>query len=270
MPNKISNLDFSGSIPKNYDQYLGPMFFEPYAIEIAGRIDPSSIKTALEIGCGTGRVTSHLRNVLPESSRLIASDVSEDMLDVAREKLKGLNVDWKIIDAQQLPFDDNSLDLVVCAFAYMLVPDKQKAFGEAFRVLRPGGSFLLSTWDKLENNEASYVFRKIVKEYFGDTLPETYKLPFSMHDPALLETQLKQIGFLSTKVEVVKKFLVCSTAKEAAKGLINGGLLYNEIVNRNPAWLDEMTSAVEAQLSQKYGASPMTAPMSALLGISKK
>lgn len=270
MTNEISNPGFTGSIPKKYDHYLGPMFFEPYAIEIAGRINASSVKTALEIGCGTGRVTRHLRNVLPESSRLIASDISEDMLNVASEKLKGLNIDWKIIDAQQLPFDDNSLDLVVCAFAYMLVPDKQKAFGEVFRVLRPGGSFLMSTWDKLENNEASYEFRKIVKEYFGNTLPETYKLPFSMHDPALLESQLKQFGFSNTKVEVVKKFSVCSTAKAAAEGLINGGLLYNEIVNRNPAWLDEITSAVEAQLSQKYGGSPMTAPMSALLGISKK
>ena len=127
MTEEIPNPRFGGSIPKKYDLYLGPMFFEPYAVEIAGRINAFSVKTALEIGCGTGRVTKHLRNVLPESSRLIASDVSGDMLEVASEKLKGLNIDWKIIDAQQLPFDDNSIDVVVCAFAFMFVPDRRKA-----------------------------------------------------------------------------------------------------------------------------------------------
>jgi len=46
---------FSGSIPKHYEQYLGPLFFEPYAIEISKRINPSEACFVLEIGCGTGR-----------------------------------------------------------------------------------------------------------------------------------------------------------------------------------------------------------------------
>jgi ubiquinone/menaquinone biosynthesis C-methylase UbiE len=270
MSNETFNLDFSGSVPKNYDHYLGPMFFEPYAVEIAQRVDASSVKNALEIGCGTGRVTKHLRNALHATATLTASDLSEGMLKIAMQKLNGSNIDWQIIDAQQLPFDDNSLDLVVCAFALMFVPDRSKAYSEVFRVLRPGGTFIFTTWDKLENNEASHVFRTIVKEYFGDSLPETYKLPFSLHDPEMLESQLEKIGFSNANVEVVKKFSVCPSAKTAAEGLINGGTLYNEIIKRNPAWVGEITSAVESQLSKKYGDSPLTTPMKALLAISNK
>ena len=256
---------FSGSIPKHYDQYLGPMFFEPYAIDISERIDPSSVQFALELGCGTGRVTNHLLKVLPATSKLVASDISPDMLEIAKDKLKAFNIDWQIIDAQQLPFDDNSVDLVVCCFGYMFVQDKSKAFAEACRVLRPGGTLLLSTWDKLELNEASNVFRKIVKKYFGDTLPETYKLPFSMHDPLVIKDSLCEAGFSKINSEVVRKNSICATAKEATYGLVMGGSLYNEIIKRNPEWLGEISAIVEKELKEKYGAAPTVAPMQAII-----
>lgn len=256
---------FSGSIPKNYDEYLGPMFFEPYATDIAARINPSSVNLALELGCGTGRVTRHLRKVLAERSLLIASDISPDMLTFAKEKLKALNIDWRIIDAHELPFSDNSVDLIVCCFGYMFVTDKSKAFTEAYRVLRPGGTLLIATWDKLEVNEASYVFRKTVKKYFGDSLPESYKLPFSMNDPAIIEDSLQHAGFSKIKSEVVVKESFCTSAKKAAEGLTIGGSLYNEIISHNPAWLDEIQSTVEKELGEKYGSAPMIAPMKAVV-----
>lgn len=256
---------FTGSIPKNYDEYLGPMFFEPYALEIASRVEPSTVTSALELGCGTGRVTRQLRKVLPDNSSFISSDISPDMLAIAKEKLKGLNIDWRIINAQELPFNDNSIDLIVCSFGYMFVPDKAKAFAEAYRILRPGGTLLFATWGKLEDNEASYVFRSTLKKYFGDSLPESYGLPTSMHDPAPIKVSLQQVGFSKVKCEVVDKESVCATSKRAAEGMTIGGSLYNEIMNRNPAWLSEIQSTVEKELSEKYGAAPMVASMRAVV-----
>src|SRR5215216_7809518 len=183
--------DFSGSIPKHYDQFSGPMFFEPYAIEVSNRIDPSSVAVALELASGTGRVTNHLRNVIPSSAKLIASDISDNMLAVAKEKLKEKNIEWQIIDAQQLPFEDNSMDLVVCCFGYMFVPVKERAFAEAFRVLRPGGMLISTTWDKLELIGASHVYRMIAKKYLTDPLPESYNLPFSMYDESEIKRMLQ-------------------------------------------------------------------------------
>src|SRR4030095_7571172 len=232
--------DFSGSIPVHYEQCLGPMFFEPYAIEVANRVDPSSVKLALELASGTGRVTRHLRRVIPPAAKLIASDVSEDMLSVAKEKFKDLDIDWEFIDAQELPFTDNSIDLVVCCFGYMLVADKSKAFAEAYRVLRPGGNFLFATWDALEFNIASYAYRKAAKKYLGDPLPASYNLPFSMNDMALIRSSLEDAGFSKIVVERVQKVSISETAKDATAGLAQGGLIYNEIMKRNPAWMDEI------------------------------
>lgn len=256
---------FTGSIPQHYDHYLGPMYFEPYAIDIVERFNPFSMQIVLELGCGTGRVTRHLRQVLPAGATLISSDVSPDMLAMAKEKLKGLDIDWRIINAQELPFEDNSIDLVICCFAYMFVENKYKAFAEARRVLKPGGMFLFSTWDKLERNEPSYVFRKIVKTYLTESLPEIYNVPYAFYDPSMIREILVQAGFSSITIETVKKMAVSVTAKEAAIGLSHGGSLYNEIMNRNPAWIEEITATLEIELGEKYGKSPMSAPVSAVV-----
>ena len=146
----VPSNDISGNTATLYDQFFGPLFFEPYAIEVVKRIDLTSVSIVLEIAAGTGRVTRHILEHIPASSKLIASDISEDMLGEAKKKLSHLNIEWQNIDAQQLPFNNNSIDLVVCCFGYMFVPDKPKAFAEAYRVLRPGGMFLFTTWDKLE------------------------------------------------------------------------------------------------------------------------
>ena len=256
---------FKGSIPEHYDHYLGPMFFEPYAIEVVSHIDPSVVNVALEIGAGTGVVTRHLRNVLSKNAKLIASDISPDMLERAKEKLKGQNIDWQILEATQLPFEDKSIDLVVCCFAYMFVEDKSKAFAEAYRVLKPGGMFLFTTWDKLELNEASHTFRKIVKEYLADSLPPNFKLPFAFNDPDEMKNLLTKAGFSSVDIDSVEKLSVCSTAKEAATGLARGGSLYQEIMNRNPAWIEEICEKLEKELAEKYG-EPVQASMRAVVG----
>jgi ubiquinone/menaquinone biosynthesis C-methylase UbiE len=264
MSETSTTLNFSGSVPRNYDEHLGPMFFEPYAIDIEQRIDPSA-SDVLELSCGTGRVTRHLRKILSPSARLVASDLSPDMMAVAQQKLADLNIEWRIIDAEKLPFDSNSMDVIVCYFGYMFVCDRDKAFAEAFRVLKEKGTLLFATWDKLERNEASHVFRKIVKQYLGDSLPEFCKLPFSMSDCTSIKDALKQVGFSKVSCETVEKQSYCDTAAKAADGLVKGGSIYNEILKTNPDMVGEIISTVQNELSEKYGSAPMRVPMSALV-----
>lgn len=208
--------DFSGSIPHHCEECLGPMFFEPYAIEVSKRINPSGVRIALEIASGTGRVTRHLRNVIPPPAKQIASDIRSDMLTVAKERLKTVDIQWNIIDAQELPFEDGGIDLVVCCFGYMFVSDRSKAFAEAYRVLRPGGMFLITTWDRLELNGASNVYRTLVRKYLEAPLPEFCNLAFSLNDESVIRSLLQDAGFSKIKVEKVKKSSVCKTAREAA------------------------------------------------------
>ena len=257
--------DFSGSIPHHYEKYLGPLFFEPYALEVCKRFDPSSLQLVLELASGTGRVTRHLRKNMPAWAKLIASDISEDMLSVAKEQLKDLKIDWQIIDAQQLPFSNNSIDLIVCCFGYMFVPDKTKAFDEAYRVLKAGGTLLFTTWDELESNTLSHTYRKAAKKYLEDPLPPAYNLPFSMNDENEIRVLLEKTGFSKIQIEKINKNSVGRNAKEVVSGLAQGGLIYNEIMKRNPAWMEDIKATAEKELVEKFGTGSIKAPMSALI-----
>jgi ubiquinone/menaquinone biosynthesis C-methylase UbiE len=80
-------------------------------------------------------------------------------------------VEWCQADAMQLPFADESFDVVVCEFGAMFFPDKPNAFSEAKRVLRDGGTFIFSVWDRIDENEFSDVITNALAAMFPEDPP---------------------------------------------------------------------------------------------------
>jgi len=147
----------------------------------------------------------------------------------------------------------------------MFVPDKPKAFAEAYRVLKPGAVFLFTTWDKLEHNGASYTSRTIAEKYLKGPLPESYNLAVSMNDEVAIRKLLEEAGFSKIFIEKSEQSSVCPTAKEAATGLVDGGFVFNDIRQHHPEWIDDIKTELEKELSEKFGAAPMIAPLSAVI-----
>jgi len=95
----------------------------------------------LEIAIGTGRNLPHY----PAGARLTGFDISPRMLAIADERARalGLEIELALGDAQHLSYEDASFDTVVCTLALCSIPDDRAAIAEVFRVLRPGGRFVL-------------------------------------------------------------------------------------------------------------------------------
>ena len=187
---------FTGSIPENYDRYLGPFLFEPYAQDLVRRLDAKEGARVLEIACGTGIVTRRLREHLPPASALVATDLNPPMLEIARRKLGAVKgIDWRQADACALPFPDASFDAAVCQFGLMFVPDKPAACREARRVLVKGGTFLLSTWGALAQNPVGRIAYETVASFFPADPPDFYTVPFGLHQPEVVRGFLAAGGF---------------------------------------------------------------------------
>src|SRR5262245_40448032 len=107
---------FSGSVPKFYERYLVPLIFEPYAADLVHRISSRGLSRVLEIAAGTGVVTRAMASMLSESVSILASDLSQGMLEQASQMGTKRPVEWRQADAMQLPFPDGVFDAVVCQF----------------------------------------------------------------------------------------------------------------------------------------------------------
>src|SRR3954447_7876128 len=91
---------FAGSIPENYDRYMVPLIFEPYAADLARRVAALAPGAVLETAAGTGVVTRALASKLPAGVRYVVTDLSQPMLDYAASQLgPDTRITWRQADA---------------------------------------------------------------------------------------------------------------------------------------------------------------------------
>ena len=257
---------FVGSIPTNYDRYLGPLFFHGYADDLAARVPVTDGVRVLEVACGTGIVTERLARRVQGRGSLVATDLNEAMLAHAQRRLgPRLAVEWRQADGTRLPFEDGSFDVVVCQFGLMFFPDKAAGVAEAYRVLRSGGRYLFNVWDVIERNPVARITHETVASFFPVDPPGFYRVPFTLHDPAAVMRFLEHARFTDIAWEHVEKTGTSPSAAEAATGLIEGNPIYDAIMQRRPGALAEIEAALAGKVAAELGNYPVRCPLRALV-----
>lgn len=258
-----ADASYAGSIPAIYDECLGPFLFAPYArqvVQTAMELAPSAV---LETAAGTGIVTQVLGAGLPDA-RIVSTDLNADMLEVARKRVSLAAVTFLVADAQELPFEDGTFDLVLCQFGAMFFPDRPKAYSEARRVLGSGGKFMFSVWDRIEANPASHVVEVAIGSMFAADPPLFLsRTPYGYWDEEQISAELQSAGFANVQHRRVQLDSVVHGPELIARGLCQGSPLGKEIEQRRPEALpDAISLATEALIRAGYGAGS-TAKLSA-------
>jgi ubiquinone/menaquinone biosynthesis C-methylase UbiE len=255
---------FAGSVPHNYETYLGPLFFEPYAVDLAKRIK-EPVNTVLELACGTGRVTKHLVPKVAPSGKLYATDLNEDMLRLAKNAVPGNNIEWSVVDAHEIPFEDASFEMVVCQYGVMFFGDKPKAFAEVCRVLKSGGRFLFNTWDEVKHNALSSLTNDVLQETFSDDPPSFLeKGPFSFYRKEEIKQLLQDAGFDRIHIEIVPMVSVSPSADDAVNGILDGTPLSPYLKERSEKAVD-VRRRLKKRLEEQYGEKDLSLPMQAIV-----
>jgi len=260
---KDMEVRFTGSVPAAYDRLMVPLLFQPYADELAARARGFAPARILETAAGTGVVTQALRTALPDSE-IVATDLNPPMLQMAAARVKSDAVRFEQADAQDLPFDDERFDLVVCQFGAMFFPDRVRGHSEAHRVLRGGGRYLLAVWDRIERNVLTEVVQQVLAEAFPDDPPLFMREgPFSYHDASRIESDLHAVGFDTVEIETVEKRSRSRSARDAASALCHGTPMGLEIADRGEGSLERVLDALVEAFRRFEGPDGLDAPMSA-------
>jgi len=257
---------FAGTIPENYDSGLGPHLFVDFAADVARRAAATKPGRVLETAAGTGIVTRMLRDALPGSARLVASDLNPPMLAVARRKFGAAEkIEFQQADATALPFDDGAFDTIVCQFGVMFFHDKDKGYREAYRVLGRGGRYHFNVWDSFDFNPFARISHETVGGFFNGDAPAFFTVPFGYHRIDEIKLSLLAAGFTELAVHVLKIDKTIATARQFAEGLILGNPIIEEIRVRGTTDSARIIAAVTMALQSAFGADPGRMPLQAIV-----
>ena len=256
---------FSGSIPEFYDTYMVPLIFEAYAEDLAHRVAALGPMSVLEIAAGSGAVPRALIKHLRPDARYVVTDLSQPMLDyAAKRQVPDMRIKWRQADALNLPFEDDSFDAVLCQYGAMFFPDRTKGYAEARRVLKNGGSFLFSVWDKIETNEFADTVNQAAATVFPDN-PSQFiaRVPHGYFDHDLIRADLQRAGFTDVEILTKEETSRAPSARRVAVAYCQGTPLRTEIESRDPSSLQHVTDVAAAALEARYGTGPVAAKICA-------
>jgi ubiquinone/menaquinone biosynthesis C-methylase UbiE len=256
---------FAGSIPENYDRYIVPLIFEPYAADLAQRAASFAPGAVLEIAAGTGVVTRALAPRLSPGASYIVTDLNQPMLDYAASRQAPDNrITWRQADALALPFENAAFDLVCCQFGAMFFPDRPAAYREAKRVLKPGGHLLFNVWDRIEDNVFADDVTNALANIFPDDPPRFLaRTPHGYHDTALIRRELEDAGFFYVTIETRAEQSRASSPHLPAVAYCPGTVLRTEIEARDAGKLEAATDYAASEIARRHGNGEVAAKIQA-------
>lgn len=186
---------WAASVAEQSESFNNPL------IEAAGIAEGMKI---LDLASGAGEPALSVARLVGPAGHVTASDLSPAMLAIAetRAKESGLaNMDFKISEIDEMVFDDDAFDAVICRFGIMYSPEPKRALAEARRVTRSGGRVAFMVWGPIESNTILWTVietgNRLTSHFEGDEAVH----PFCYAEPGVLARIFKSAGLTDVHEE---------------------------------------------------------------------
>ena len=205
----MSQWHFAGSVPENYERYLVPTIFSPWAVLLVDIAAPQLGERVLDVACGTGIVARLIAARVGPGGKVVGLDSSPAMLAVARSvsPISGAAVEWSEASALAIPFPEATFNLVLCQQGLQFFPDRPAALREVHRVLVPDGRLVLSVWRAIQYSPGFASLAEALARHVSSEAGKAMQTPFSLGEVDELRTLVVAAGFRDVTIRPAVKSL---------------------------------------------------------------
>lgn len=186
---------------KFYETHFVPTIFKNWSEILLDKTPLKFSDKLLDVACGTGIVARQARKRELHIDNIYGIDLNQGMIKVAEELAPGIN--WVQGSADEMTFENDFFDKVVCQFGLMFFPKKVNALNELNRVRKKDGKIIMGIWNSLEENEAYYDLLELVEEVLDSETAEILKAPFKLGKKEDICELIEQSELTNYNIETV-------------------------------------------------------------------
>jgi len=178
----------------------------------------------LDVSCGTGMVTFLAADRVGREGRVLGTDISQAMIEMAREEAARRHlshVTFERMDAEELEVEDGGFDAALNSLGLMFIPDIGKAFREMHRALRPGGRAVAAVWGERRHCGWAEIFPIVDARVESEVCP----LFFQLGTGDTMRGRLEDAGFTDVVLDRIATFLRYDSPQAALGAVLQGGAM---------------------------------------------
>jgi ubiquinone/menaquinone biosynthesis C-methylase UbiE len=248
----------AGSAPENYERYLVPSIFGPWARELVDSAALRSGDRVLDLACGTGIVARLAAERVP-GGRVVGLDVNPGMIGVARTLAP--EIEWQVGNALEISSPDGSFDVVYCQQGLQFFSDRHAATTQMRRVLVQGACLALACWSSIAESPGFGALLAALERHCPDGV-STMLAPFSLSDSEELSRLLREAGFKEVRVQLKSRTLDFPSISEFVRQYVSGSPLAGPFGQLDDHERKDLVDDVNIALAAHVGTGGLSFPIS--------
>ena len=252
---------------ENYERYLVPAIFEPWAHDLLDLGAPKPGERVLDVACGSGIVARRAKERVGATGKVVGVDSNPGMLGVARKTFGSARIDWRQGDATALPLGDRTFDVVVCQQGLQFFPDRAAALREMHRVLVPRGRLAASCWKPIHHSPGFLALAEALAEHAGPEAAAIVHGPFALGDVGELRSLIVNAGFENASTYDAVRTLHFPSCEEFVRRYGTGSPLAGVLAKMSAAAAAELVRDVSARVAPYLTTRELAFPIEAHLAI---